>query len=255
MKKELKGFILGVLLMAMIFSMPITGFGTTGSKTLSVYYNNIKVFINQSMIDLRDASGNTVEPFIYNGTTYLPLRAVANALGQEVSWDNKTKSVYIGSQPPQNEIPFSRKNPAPIGALQTISVKSLIGNHNASVSINSIERGTTAWAKIKQANMFNDEAPEGYEYILANITITANSVDNDGAVSVSEYDFTSYSSNDEEYQRYAIVNPEPSLSGKIFTGGSQSGFATFVVKVDDPAPKVVYGDSYDGSGGIWFKLY
>jgi hypothetical protein len=36
-----------------------------------------------------------VEPFVSDGTTYLPVRAIADALGKNVSWDNATKSVYI----------------------------------------------------------------------------------------------------------------------------------------------------------------
>ena len=31
-----------------------------------------------------------------NGTTYLPVRAVANALGKEVYWDGPNYTVYIG---------------------------------------------------------------------------------------------------------------------------------------------------------------
>jgi hypothetical protein len=44
-------------------------------------------------------SGASVEPFIINGTTYLPVRAVAEALGMEVRWDNTAKSVHIIGTP------------------------------------------------------------------------------------------------------------------------------------------------------------
>lgn len=107
-KDKLKGFISGVIVMALMFSMTATGFASVGSKTITAAYNNIKIYVNQSLVDLKDASGNTVEPFIYNGTTYLPLRAVADALGQEVTWDNATKSVYLGSKPsPLPSAPFT----------------------------------------------------------------------------------------------------------------------------------------------------
>lgn len=36
------------------------------------------------------------EGFIYDGTTYLPVRAVSEAVGKAVSWDGRTSSVYIG---------------------------------------------------------------------------------------------------------------------------------------------------------------
>ncbi|MDR1616731.1 MAG: copper amine oxidase N-terminal domain-containing protein [Syntrophomonadaceae bacterium] len=70
-----------------------------GTKTLSVTYDDITVYVNNEEIALKDASGNAVEPFISDGTTYLPLRAVAEALGLTVSWDGATRSVYVGGQP------------------------------------------------------------------------------------------------------------------------------------------------------------
>ena len=62
-------------------------------------YDNIKLVIDGATITPKDANGSTVEPFIYNGTTYLPVRAVGNALGKQVSWDGKTKTVYLGDAP------------------------------------------------------------------------------------------------------------------------------------------------------------
>jgi len=40
-----------------------------------------------------------MEPFIVDGTTYLPLRAVADALGKEVELDGPNQSVYVGRKP------------------------------------------------------------------------------------------------------------------------------------------------------------
>ena len=40
-----------------------------------------------------------VEPFVSDGVTYVPVRAVAEALGKEVTWDEETKTVYIGAVP------------------------------------------------------------------------------------------------------------------------------------------------------------
>ena len=44
-----------------------------------------------------DASGNVVEPFIIDGTTYLPVRAVSSALGLDVSWNDQTKTVELNT--------------------------------------------------------------------------------------------------------------------------------------------------------------
>lgn len=57
----------------------------------------IRIFVNDSQINPTDSAGNPIEAFIYNGTTYLPVRAVSDALGTPVQWDGGTQSVYIGS--------------------------------------------------------------------------------------------------------------------------------------------------------------
>lgn len=54
------------------------------------------IYVDDARLDARDANGNPVEVFIYNGTTYLPVRAVGEAVGKAVQWESKTSSVYIG---------------------------------------------------------------------------------------------------------------------------------------------------------------
>ena len=65
--------------------------------TISVSYNDVKVFVNGERAVLTDALGNPAEPFIYEGTTYLPLRAVAETLSTEVSWDGENYIVELKS--------------------------------------------------------------------------------------------------------------------------------------------------------------
>lgn len=55
------------------------------------------------LVEPKDANGQTVEPFVYNGTTYLPVRAVSNAIGKDVSRDGVEKVVYLGAKPGSTE--------------------------------------------------------------------------------------------------------------------------------------------------------
>lgn len=48
---------------------------------------------------LKDANGTRIYPITYNGSTYLPVRAVSNMLGVGVDWDQATQSVLLGKQP------------------------------------------------------------------------------------------------------------------------------------------------------------
>ena len=66
------------------------------SKTIQVQYSGIKLVVDGSTVTPKDSKGNVVEPFTYNGTTYLPVRAVADALGKEVNWDSATQTVTLG---------------------------------------------------------------------------------------------------------------------------------------------------------------
>ena len=66
------------------------------NQTIAIEYNDIKVTLDGKPVELKDATGKTIEPFTYNGTTYLPVRAVANLLGVDVKWDGATNTIYLG---------------------------------------------------------------------------------------------------------------------------------------------------------------
>ncbi|MCC8160791.1 MAG: NPCBM/NEW2 domain-containing protein [Oscillospiraceae bacterium] len=88
MKKGLKGFVAGAVVGALTT-------GTIGalagySNYIEAYYNNIKIVVDGTEIHPNS------EPFISNGTTYLPVRDVANAFGQSVYWDGPNYTVYLG---------------------------------------------------------------------------------------------------------------------------------------------------------------
>lgn len=76
-------------------------YATNATKTIQAAYMNIKLVVDGVPITPKDSNGSTVEPFIYNGTTYLPVRAIGEALDKQVTWDGKTKTVYIGEGPRQ----------------------------------------------------------------------------------------------------------------------------------------------------------
>lgn len=97
----LRGFALGVVLTALILTVP-TPLGAAMSKKIDVVYNNVKLVVDGRAVTPKDAKGNVVEPFIYRGTTYLPVRAAADAITggtKAVVWDQQTATIYIGEKP------------------------------------------------------------------------------------------------------------------------------------------------------------
>jgi hypothetical protein len=67
------------------------------TESITVGYRDIKIEINGKIITPKDANGQVVEPFIYNGSTYLPIRAIGEALGMDVNWDNGTSTAILTS--------------------------------------------------------------------------------------------------------------------------------------------------------------
>ena len=86
-----KNFIALGLLASM--ALNCTAFASTGTQNIPITYNNIKIVVDGKAVN------TSAEPFIYNGVTYLPVRAVGEALGKEVSWDSSTNTIYLGDVP------------------------------------------------------------------------------------------------------------------------------------------------------------
>lgn len=101
MKQKSQGLIAGVLIGATLTSGVV--FATKGTKTIDVLYNNIKVYKDNVLCELKDANGTVIEPFIYNGTTYMPVRGTASLADMEVTWDGATQSVYLWDEIPAGE--------------------------------------------------------------------------------------------------------------------------------------------------------
>lgn len=97
MKKlnNLKWFSLGVFACLIVSIASTPAFASSLKKSAQLVYNNIKISLNGTTITPTDASGNVVEPFTINGTTYLPVRAISNALGLNVNWNSSTNTVEI----------------------------------------------------------------------------------------------------------------------------------------------------------------
>jgi hypothetical protein len=93
-KAGVKGFIAGVALTASI-STGFTALADSLQKQINVTYGNIKVDVNGKQVTLKDSDGNPVEPFNYNGSIYLPVRAISEALGLKVSYDDTSSTVGL----------------------------------------------------------------------------------------------------------------------------------------------------------------
>jgi len=93
--KSAKNFIFGMLTMALIFSLAMTVLADPVWKTVQIFYNNIKIILDGEELIPKNVNGDIVDPFIMDGTTYLPVRAISEALGLDVEWDGNNWKVYL----------------------------------------------------------------------------------------------------------------------------------------------------------------
>lgn len=104
--KNWKPFAAGMLTMAVLCALVIPALAAGSTQTLqNVMVGGIRIVIDGQELHPTDANGNPVSPMIYSGTTYLPVRAVASALGKAVYWDGPTYTVYLGNMNGQLEYP------------------------------------------------------------------------------------------------------------------------------------------------------
>ena len=90
-----KGFIAGVLTALLVLAMVGSAGATSGKVQKEIEYRDIKVSLDGEVLDLRDAKGNAVEPFMFGGTNYIPARALAESLGLEVAWEEANSTVVL----------------------------------------------------------------------------------------------------------------------------------------------------------------
>ncbi|MCX7923438.1 MAG: extracellular solute-binding protein [Clostridia bacterium] len=107
MRKLLKCFFMSCIVISLLFSLGLGAFAAPVSKTINAVYNNVKIYVDGNLIQPKDGKGNKIEPFVYNGTTYLPVGAIAQALGEPVKWNKYNNSIYIGDNPEAVELTFS----------------------------------------------------------------------------------------------------------------------------------------------------
>lgn len=89
MKKRIPAVIL-------MFTLFLTGAfaANTYQKSINVEYG-INLNIEGASPTLTDVNGKSVQPFVYDGTTYVPIRAVSENLGASVQYDSASNTAYI----------------------------------------------------------------------------------------------------------------------------------------------------------------
>ncbi len=83
-------------------ALTVPAMAALSKKTIEVH-TGVEIFVDGVKMEPTDVNGKPVETFVYNGTTYVPLRAVSQSLGKNVNWDGANQRVYIGKRPGEKQ--------------------------------------------------------------------------------------------------------------------------------------------------------
>lgn len=87
MKRNIKGFILLAIITTLLMT---TALAAEVKDTIEVAFNSINLTVNNEKVN--------AENIVYEETTYVPLRAVAEMLGKEVGWNQETNTASINDK-------------------------------------------------------------------------------------------------------------------------------------------------------------
>ncbi len=95
MKRTLKRFILSAFCFALVFSVPLSAMAV--SPVSAELRPDTRIVIDGTETAFYNADGRQVYPVLYQGTTYLPVRAIGELMGMSVDWNQSTKTITLTS--------------------------------------------------------------------------------------------------------------------------------------------------------------
>lgn len=111
MKPRFHSFLSSFLAGALVVGASVSAFAITSSMTIDVYPINIQV--NGETFQPTDVTGREVPVFAYEGTTYAPLRALAEAYGLEVGYDAEANMAIVNDPDVKPEQPATPDTTTP----------------------------------------------------------------------------------------------------------------------------------------------
>lgn len=98
MNKNMKRTVATMMIAGMTVSGAAGVYAGTNMEKINAFLNHSIGFnINGSTYIPKDENGIKLAPITYHNTTYLPVRALSNALNTPIHYDSKTNTIYIGT--------------------------------------------------------------------------------------------------------------------------------------------------------------
>lgn len=286
MKKYLsKKVLVSVTAVSLVFGVSSATFAASTLKKITAYQNAaIKVEVDGQSIDLSSSNG-MLYPIVYNGNSYVPAKAVAEALGATVKWNGNRQAVEItssGGVPSNAGIPYNdnssstpstskpsastntaassnkgtMSDPVKLGSSFTYTdsynaAGSLIGHYSAQYTFSISKVTSISRDQIEKLGFRRPEENSKINYVLLDVNLK-----------VKNAVFKKYNNGSDDYDYHFLNSYRPSIwgvktaSGDSIIGGTDHGFdgslSDNISKIVDYSEKVYQGDSksYETSGKI-----
>lgn len=223
MKRDFyKGLLCGAVIVG-LFSTPLISNAGSILKSITVAQGGIDIYVDGKLIQPLDGNGKPVQPFVYDGTTYLPLRALSNALTggtKEVKWDAQNKRVYVGQAPINGQVD--------LGKLEAYS------------------------SNLINYNLENNEYYQilDKKYYMTNALVQSVNRKSLGPKSMNE---TNYHFDYRAYNDYITDSKYSKIKGKLITNlsnpGSKTSTKLFIVSVTAQGERTLLGQ-YEHKAGM-----
>lgn len=132
----MKRYLAFLLMLILVVSSCTIEVSASAQKKIMVYLKpEVTILLNDEVYIFKDANGQRVYPIIYNGTTYLPVRAIAALMKEPIEWENGSKTVFIGktlSDPTKTISKFDER-----AAMPAKSVHEVYELNSASAMVNA----------------------------------------------------------------------------------------------------------------------
>lgn len=155
----------------------------------------------------------------------------------------------------QNQ-PGSRSNPFSFGEPGTF-VKD--GDKEFTVAVVEVLRGQDAYDRVMRANSFNDDPPEGFEYVLVKLSVNyIQGPSPDDMLEISyniwgnDYEMGCVSNNQIVTEVPWVSGLEPEIDFRLFPGAQAEGYLALYCESGDENPLLYFG--VDDGGYQYFSL-
>ena len=91
MRNTIGAMVLGTTLLAGSFGTAVYG----ATNVRAQLRPDVTIMVDGAEKTFYTVSGQEAHPLIYNGTTYLPLRAIGELMGKNVNWDESTQTITL----------------------------------------------------------------------------------------------------------------------------------------------------------------